>query len=903
MQAPPAQFASQTIRLQFPKDIHFGDDIFVWIAKTGDIVTNMYLHVQWPSDLPTIVQPSAGTAMISRVELMYKNQIIERIYGENLAMLNDLTVPQVMQTTALTNMVGTKTTTRLTDYYIRFPFFIFNKGLPLLALDEAPRLHLIFNPASFFTGVTTYTSTVTMDLYAEYIYVTKPERDYFSNNRLTYLTQSFELVQYRIPPSTSTTTYTFFPQFVNNVAELYWVIQNDSYSNVYDFTNNGSDHLVNLRVVGDGVDLVTPDYATPLYLRGVQGTEFHTRVPDMRFYMYSFALDPENTQIPTGHLNMSAIDRQQHDLTLNASTSSRNIRIYARSYNIFSVYKGDGMTLYPIIEGGSTIGNSNGYTTGALTLTTGTAIMRMYTTSSQATIGSYGSTVDSFGNMYVVTQYAPSALTLYNQDNSRYTASTYQNPLLIKYNSKGFIQWIVRLPSTATPINITSVSADIFSNVTVSGTYINAGTTAITNADGTTFAYNFAASTNGQDAFIFKVNSNGITQWASGINGNGTDGTDGNQPNTGYLSFTNVSTDYLGNSYLALTSNSTGAAFITANAAASWTISNIGTTFNGLASTTYAPNAYLIKYSRTGAIQWVTGMAGASGATGVITSCVATVPQSGTSVMGGWFNSTSAQPFVSLLSTTTAFTSTTSTGRSVTKVGSGINAYLMQVNTSGTLLWIVPLVSQVVQIVGVAYDTYSNVISVFDFYGSAVVFYNPANVFLPQTLPQSGFVPNATDQFAGIVKYDSSGYYKWAAYAGVTTATSTGNINFLACACDGYNNSFAGGYFTAPTIVVYNSDGSIFGTYTRKGTYDGIVVKYNSNGTVQWVVQIGVSGGTCVVQVYSVSIDPTTQNIVITGTYGSTVNPVIIYTPAGVSSGVTLPVTAVYEPFVIKLST
>ena len=903
MQAPPAQFASQTIRLQFPKDIHFGDDIFVWIAKTGDIVTNMYLHVKWPSDLPTTVQPSAGTAMISRVELMYKNQIIERIYGENLAMLNDLTFPQVMQSTALTNMVGTKTTTNLTDYYIRFPFFIFNKGLPLLTLDEAPRLHLVLNPASFFTNVTSYTSTVTMDLYAEYIYVTKPERDYFSKSRMTYLTQSFELVQYRIPPSTSTTTYTFFPQFVNNVAELYWVIQNDSYSNVYDFTNNGADHLVNLRVVGDGIDLVTPDYATPLYLRGVQGVEFHTRVPDMCFYMYSFALDPENTQIPTGHLNMSAIDRQQHDLTLTASTSSRNIRIYARSYNIFTVNQGDGMSLYPIIEGGSTIGNSNGYTTGTLTITSGQAIMRMYTTSSGATVGSYGSTVDSFGNMYIVTQYASTALTLYNQDNSKYSTSTYQNPLLIKYNSKGYIQWIVRLPSTATPINITSVSADIFSNVTVTGTYINAGTSAITNADGTTFSYNFAASTNGQDAFIFKVNSNGITQWASGINGNGTDGTDGNQPSTGYASYTNVSTDYLGNSYLALTSNSTGASFVTANATATWTISNIGTTFNSLASTTYAPNAYLIKYSKTGGIQWVTGVAGASGSTGVVTTCVATTPQSGTSVMGGWFNASTIYPFISSLTSSTAFTSTTNTGLPVSKVGSGINSYLTQVNTLGTPLWCVSLVAQVVQVVGVAYDTYSNVVSVIDFYGTAVVFSNPAQVFLSQTLPQSGTVPNVTDQFGGIVKYDSAGYFKWAAQAGVSTASSTGNFNFLACTCDGNNNSFACGYFTAPTILVYNSDGSTFGTYTRKASYDGIVVKYNSNGTVQWVVQIGVSGGTCIVQVYSISIDPTTQNIVITGVYTSNLNPVIIYAPNGAPSGQTLPVTSVYEPFVIKLST
>ena len=89
---PPAQFARQTIRLQFPMDIHWGDDMTVWISKTGDIARTMYLRVTWPSGAPTTVQPSAGTAMIDRVELSYKDQLIERIYGETLYMIGDTRV-------------------------------------------------------------------------------------------------------------------------------------------------------------------------------------------------------------------------------------------------------------------------------------------------------------------------------------------------------------------------------------------------------------------------------------------------------------------------------------------------------------------------------------------------------------------------------------------------------------------------------------------------------------------------------------------------------------------------------------------------------------------------------------------------------------------------------------------
>jgi len=54
-------------------------------------------------------------------------------------------------------------------------------------------------------------------------------------------------------------------------------------------------------------------------------------------------------------MNMSAITRQQHSLTLSASPSStRNVRIYAHSYNLFRIKDGDGVTVKPLREGGTT---------------------------------------------------------------------------------------------------------------------------------------------------------------------------------------------------------------------------------------------------------------------------------------------------------------------------------------------------------------------------------------------------------------------------------------------------------------------------------------------------------------------------------------------------------------------
>lgn len=344
----PAQFSRQSIRLQFPKNVRWGDDITIWISKTGDIARNMYLRVMWPADAPTTVQPSCGTAMIDRVELSYRDQLIERIYGENLYMLGDISVTQVKQL-ALSNLVGTGTTSNLASYHIPLPFSILNKGLPLIALDEAPKLRVVFQQSTFFT-TTNYKKPIDVSLFVEYVYISQPERDWFTKHEITYLTQSFQRVQFQIDPTTTTSSYALMTEFVNDVKELFWVIQSSAASNVYDYGT--TDHLASLQLTLNGIDRITPDYATPMYLRIVQPLQYHTRIPTGKYYMYSFALEPEELD-PTGEINMTNITRQLHTLVLNSHASSRFIRIYALAYNVFRVKDGNGTSLYNLQEAGT----------------------------------------------------------------------------------------------------------------------------------------------------------------------------------------------------------------------------------------------------------------------------------------------------------------------------------------------------------------------------------------------------------------------------------------------------------------------------------------------------------------------------------------------------------------------
>jgi hypothetical protein len=87
------------------------------------------------------------------------------------------------------------------------------------------------------------------------------------------------------------------------------------------------------------------DVGTPLFLRVIQGLEFHTRVPNYYFYLYSFSLDPES-RIPSGGVNLSRIQNQILKLNLNSSATNRNIRVYAVNYNYIYVHEGSATILF-----------------------------------------------------------------------------------------------------------------------------------------------------------------------------------------------------------------------------------------------------------------------------------------------------------------------------------------------------------------------------------------------------------------------------------------------------------------------------------------------------------------------------------------------------------------------------
>ena len=905
MQAPPAQFATQTIRVQFDKDISFGNDVTVRIPKTGDLVNTMFLRVIWPANLTNaVLQPSAGTAMLNRVELMYKDQVLERHYGETMNMLNEITVPQAKQS-ALTSLVGKGLTSNLATYFIQLPF----KTVPLVALDETPKVRIVFNHSNVFTNVTSYTGTVKLDLFVDYVYVSKAEREYMTSMPLSYFTQTFQLVRFRIPVSSYQTTYSLLTQFVNSVSELFWVIQADNASNVYDYTNTGgTDHLVSLRLMGDMNDIITPDYATPLYLRVIQGLEFHTRVPDSQFYMYSFAIAPEYEQA-TGTLNFSTFDVQRHDLTLSPSNYGREVRIYARSYNVFHIQNGVGNVLFQAQEGGPVTGVINGITNGQVFSAPGNGVFAL-TYGTNTTIaygGGLATASDATGNLFTSGSFSGVYIDIY--DKGAVPARTIQTPnssgttgYIVRYDQSGAYRWAILITGPGTSVvNVTSLRVDSYGDLIVSGTAFSPTTSqtitvyyyvrgAVQVAWGTTFS----TTANTYDAFVMKVNTTtSIPSWIVPIAGSssGSEGADANLALPVYKNLLSLSSDLAGNVYTAFTSNSTA---VTTSGTSR---STIGGTYNGSTSGVYSPHTYIAQFAKAGTFNWISGIAGTPTGNVFVTSIATSI--NGLTAVTGYFTSNTFAPFNSVGTTSSGYQLTRSDTTSglfpapVNITLPTVNSFVATYTSVGNIQMLAQQVSSNIQSLGVTYDAVSNIITCGTVRGYGAILYNSSAASAPPGLSgiSTAFLnPTTIDTYGVLIKYSIGGYPLWTNVIGGSSGLTVPS----ACTSDASSSVYMCGFYTCPTCPIGAA------SFTRLGTQDGFVAKYTSTGAYVWAVRIGSAGST--VACRSIAIDPLTQNIVVSGAYTAT-NPVIVYTVSGVPSGVTLPVTGASPPlpFTIEL--
>jgi len=355
------KFALETLDNVFNnKYVNFGDTIRGTIERRGDIIRNIYFRIQLSELSPSVgYTDSIGNALIEYADLIIGGQVVQRINGEYMEIFNQMFVDESQQTGITATVGSTGTRTGLVSsplprtFFLNLPFYFRRDdplSIPLCALTRQeveveiklrPLEQLVVQVAPG-TPPPQNATILKASLPVEYVFLQEDEIAYYKNKRIEHtITQ---LQRHSETVESNVNTVQFRLPFINPAKEIYIVIQNKSnvapdQNDWFNYTNEGQHQLTSLQLDFNNETYLDPEVADTLFLYALQPMSRHTRVPDIYLYNYSFALDPENYR-PTGQVNMSRIQNKLLTLNLTPSTDEREIRIYAKSYNILRIENG-----------------------------------------------------------------------------------------------------------------------------------------------------------------------------------------------------------------------------------------------------------------------------------------------------------------------------------------------------------------------------------------------------------------------------------------------------------------------------------------------------------------------------------------------------------------------------------
>ncbi len=376
-------FAMESIPIEFDGRADFGQRISCLIPRKADLLSTLFLEV----DLPPIDVSSntthywwvndIGHALIEDVSIEIGELEIDKHTGEWLNIWGELTTPADKRD-GYNEMVGhwnvyppgLEVSQRSLHLSIPLRFWFCSRigaALPLIALQAHP-VRLIIHLRKFQD---LWWSDTTPDfcvppagpfsiercqLFGDYIYLDKEERQRFAATKHEYLIDQLQIS----PPQSvaaGRTATNITLNFNHPCKEFVWVVQQErmrkTWHEWFNFSNTlyggepgivPTDLLESAILRLDGMDRFYRRGSQ--YFRIVQPYKHHTCVPNNYIYVYSFALEPEMEQ-PSGSLNCSRIDDIQIHMTFTTPVApeqpqERRVTVYGLNYNILRIVGGLG---------------------------------------------------------------------------------------------------------------------------------------------------------------------------------------------------------------------------------------------------------------------------------------------------------------------------------------------------------------------------------------------------------------------------------------------------------------------------------------------------------------------------------------------------------------------------------
>jgi hypothetical protein len=382
-------FSMESQPIYFDGTADFGRRISAIIPRKGDLLHRMLLEISLPQvvkgDSNTSWVNAIGHGIIEEVSIEIGEKQIDKHTGEWLHVWSSLITSSSKQT-AYYNMVGRQTAYTQDaqpgplKLYIPLRFWFNNNiglSLPLIALQTHPvRIIIKFRDLQnlFYNDILKSNCLQTIDavnmtdvtLYGDYIYLDVDERRKFASVKHEYLIEQLQYSPLNSIPNTMAVANIPL-NFNHPIKELIWVVQQTRMTDSNELFNFSSlqlnepgrpyDLILDAVIKFDGFDRFQKRDIS--YFRLVQPWQYHTTVPDDFIYLYSFSINPEDSQ-PSGSFNASRLDSLVLTLTMNNAFNNNGNSmfiapitqhdatcvVYGVNYNVLRIVAGMGACLF-----------------------------------------------------------------------------------------------------------------------------------------------------------------------------------------------------------------------------------------------------------------------------------------------------------------------------------------------------------------------------------------------------------------------------------------------------------------------------------------------------------------------------------------------------------------------------
>jgi hypothetical protein len=315
------------------------------IERDCDLISGMYVRVKLPKLSTGTYVDCVGFAFVKEAKLSIGGQIVDTITSHSMMMWEELTASKNGK--ALGKMIGRSSdpTGDEQTLYVPLNFWFcqdYSVSLPLVALAyHSIKLTLKFadlkeianalqdgtaaaidGNANLYSDISINTHTVLLDT---------AERTQFASGKFDVLFNQHQ--HHEASPVSSA----FSLDFNHPCSQIMWCITNPNEPGLQYKTMNGAPSLKlnNKNRFDDANDV--------LFFREVQAHAHYSSIPAKEVYVYSFALNPEDTIQPSGSINFSRIDNVKFNCP---GTSGQEVHIVARNWNMLRIQGGMGGAVF-----------------------------------------------------------------------------------------------------------------------------------------------------------------------------------------------------------------------------------------------------------------------------------------------------------------------------------------------------------------------------------------------------------------------------------------------------------------------------------------------------------------------------------------------------------------------------